>query len=171
MSDSENSQFETSIPIAETAFEKRRGIRHVEIRSGYAQVHVTQLKVPISETRLDILQAVGNAEISVDFLKFTPTGVSFMVQDLVAEKTTRILENFGAMFSLAANRHIVTVHAVNMRDEQGLIADVMAHAIRSGAKLEHITDMHDRMLIVVAAEESELLRAALQELAQGKNGN
>jgi aspartokinase len=171
MRESEHKQIDPATPIAETAFEKRRGIRHVEIRSGYAQVHINQLKEPIADTRLDILQAVGNAEISVDFLKFTPTGVSFMVQDAVAEKTTRILENFGASFSLAANRHIVTVHAVNMRDEQGLIADVMAHAIRSGAKLEHITDMHDRMLIVVAAEESERLKSSLLELAQGKNGN
>lgn len=41
------------------------------------------------------------------------------------------------------------VHAVNIRDEEGLIAKIIKAAISTSAHVDHIGDMHDRLLMVV----------------------
>lgn len=141
----------------ETAFEKGRGIEKIELRKGHTEVHVMNLVQPVMGTRIALLKAIADSGVSIDFLKLTPSGMSFVVADADADSITRVLEEAGAEFELLRNRHIVLVHAVNMRDEEGLIADVMSHAIRSGVKVRHVADMHDRMLLVVDAEESAAL--------------
>ena len=67
--------------IAETAFEKRRGINSVESRPGFAQVHISKLGQPLMERRLQVLGAVADGGISIDFLKLTQTGLSFVVPE------------------------------------------------------------------------------------------
>lgn len=152
--------------IAETAFEKRRGISSVETRTGYAQAHVFGLREPLSGARIEVLDRVASAEISIDFLKFTQNGLSFIVHEAAADRLSNVLEQSGFSFEVSRNRHIVLVHAVNMRDEEGLIADVMQAATRSGVEIEHVTDMHDRMLMVVDAADSQSLCAQLMPLQQ-----
>lgn len=150
--------------VRETAFEKRRGVSKVEVRQGYVQVHIANLGSSSMERRLDVLDAVSHAGVSIDFLKLTPGGLSFMAEEAFASSVKGALDRLNLEFDVLEQRHIVLVHAVNMRDEAGLIADVMKHAIASGAHLEYVTDMHNRMLIVVAAEESDALVTALRQL-------
>jgi aspartokinase len=153
--------------VAETAFEKRRGISRIELREGFAQVHVSQLGDNPMERRIAVLDHIAHAGVSIDFLKLTPSGLSCVVPQEFAETVSRVLETLDVSFTVRENRHIVLVHAVNIRDEEGLIADVMAKAIGSGVTIEHITDMHDRMLMVAPAEESGSLVESLQTLIQG----
>ncbi|HLK14112.1 MAG TPA: hypothetical protein VKT78_04850, partial [Fimbriimonadaceae bacterium] len=56
----------------------------------------------------------------------------------------------------------VLVHAVNMRDEEGLIARVVQEVIASGARMDHISDMHDRMLVVVHTEDAGPVKKRLE---------
>jgi len=51
------------------------------------------------------------------------------------------------------------VHAVNMRDEEGLIAEIVQSAIASEAQIDHIGDGHDRLLLVASAESVEKITA------------
>lgn len=145
---------------SETAFEKRRGISSVELRTGYAQVHVTGMQEPCMEHRLQALEDVSKAGISIDFLKLTPGGFSFVVREQDANALEAALH--GRTVALQQGQHVVMVHAVNMRDEEGLIASIVFQAIRSGAKLGHISDMHDRVLMVVDQNDSQRLKEQLE---------
>ena len=156
-----------SLQVAETAFEKRRGISSVEIRPGYAQVHVSRLPHPVMEGRLEVLSAVAEAEISIDFLKMTPSGLSFVLAEGLAEAATTALSHLDVHFSIRENRHILLIHAVNMRDEEGLIARILLESIASGIRVDHVSDMHDRMLMVVKAEDSPTLKARIEEQLMG----
>lgn len=141
----------------ETGFEKQRGVSRIETRTGFAQVHVSRLEQPIMAERIRVLEAVAAVGVSIDFLKLTPSGLSFIVPEDRYEVVDEALHLTGVEFSNQKGRSIVLVHAVNMRDEEGLIALAVQAAIRSGAKVDHVGDMHDRMLMVVSAEDAELL--------------
>jgi aspartate kinase len=146
--------------VKETAFEKQRGINQVEIRGGFAQVHVSQIRANIHEQRIHVLKAVREASVSVDFLKLTPSGLSFLISDSNSGDIERALEPLNLHCSIRKDRCVVLIHAVNMRDEEGLTAQVVQRAIASGVIVDHISDMHDRMLIVVEMKYA----ATLQEL-------
>ncbi|MBV6458482.1 MAG: hypothetical protein HONBIEJF_01610 [Fimbriimonadaceae bacterium] len=154
-----------STPPAELDFEKRRGISSVEIRTGFAQVHISELPEPVRTSRLDALRKVAGAGISIDFLKLTPYGVSF----LVAEGEVPRLESAvaGSTVSISPGMGVVMVHAVNMRDEDGLVASIVSHAIGSGARIEHLGDMHDRLLIVSDLAGAKRIQDALVPVSEG----
>jgi hypothetical protein len=148
---------------AETGFEKKRGISRLEIREGYSQVHVRELSEPIMESRLAVLDAVAEAGVSLDFLKLTSDGLSFIVSQEKSSMIESCLAQKGHAFDLAKGRSIVLVHAVNMRDEEGLIAKIVALAISSGARLDHLGDMHDRLLIVAETSQAQALADSIEE--------
>lgn len=145
----------------ETVFEKPRGVANVEIRKGFAQVHISQLAQPLTEERLRITKAIAEAGVSLDFLKLTPSGLSFLVPESAAENAERALSGLGVRYSVRKDRSIVMVHAVNMRDEEGLIARVLQTAIDCGAHIDHVGDMHDRMLLVMESAQAESAYSAL----------
>lgn len=148
-----------SIPPAELDFEKQRGISSVEIRTGFAQVHISDLPEPVRTSRLDALRKVASAGVSIDFLKLTPYGVSFLVAEGEVPKLETAMS--GNTVTISPGMGVVMVHAVNMRDEDGLVASIVSHAIGSGARIEHLGDMHDRLLIVSDLAGSERIKDAL----------
>lgn len=128
--------------------ERRSGLSSVEVRDGFAQVRVARLGEPLGQARVDVLALIQRAEISVDFLKLTPDGLAFVVAEALGDQVAQALSTSSADVSVRGGRSIVLVHGVNMRDEEGLIARILATAIASGATFEHLGDMHDRVLIV-----------------------
>jgi aspartokinase len=148
--------------VNETEFEKRRGINNVEVRQGYAQVHVSDLSEPLITSRLAVLEAAAKAGISLDFLKLTPDGMSFLVKEDEAEHVEEALRAPDTKVTVQKGRDVVMVYAVNMRDEEGLIAGIVLQAIKSGAAISHVSDMHDRVLMVVSKEDSMRLKEQLE---------
>ncbi len=146
-----------------TQFEKRRGVSKVEVRSGYAQAHLSNLGAPVAGRRLEVLKAVANAEISLDFLKMTPMGMSFLVSSAKVQDLQAVLTSLGLEYSLRDGRSVVLVHAVNIRDEEGLIAKILRAAISGGTTVHHISDMHDRVLMVVESSAAEKLARTIGE--------
>lgn len=138
----------------ETEFEKPRGVSRVEVRDGYAQVHVRDLIGDMNQVRLLVLQAVASAGISIDFLKLTPNGMSFLTSEEQANAVEVALSSGGFPHDILRPRSIVLVHAVNIRDEEGMIAGIVKTLIGTGASVDHLGDMHDRMLVVVSAEDA-----------------
>lgn len=146
----------------ETAFEKARGINRVEIRGGFAQVHVQSLPDPVEASRLRVLDAVAEAGVSLDFLKLTASGMLFLIPGELAERTEAAIRPIAPRVNVYEGRSIVLVHAVNMRDEEGLIAQIVSAAIASGGKIDHLGDMHDRLLIAAPASDAEVIAGAIQ---------
>lgn len=129
----------------ETAFERPRGVSQVETRKGYCQVHVEGLLDPLVTKRLEALAALADIGVSIDFLKLTPRGFSFVAPADRAADVERVLP--GAQ--VARDRSIVSIHAVSIRDEEGLLADIVREAIALGVQIDHVGDGHDRLLLVV----------------------
>lgn len=154
--------------VVETEFEKRRGISRVEVRDGYAQVHVSNLAEPVAASRLAALAAVSEAGLSLDFLKLTPRGLSFLVREELAPNVSAALAPLKLEVEVQGGRGVLMVHAVNMRDEEGLIASILLSAIASGAGVCHVSDMHDRALLVVAAQDAPNLKARLEAALLGR---
>ena len=146
----------------ETGFEKARGVSRVEVRLGSAQVQVTGLKEPVMAQRIEVLKAISEAGVSIDFLKLTPDGLSFLIAERMSTTVENALKGAKVCFEVGTGRSVVMIHAVNMRDEEGLIAQVIQRAISLGTRIEHISDMHDRMLLVVLSEDSESLKLGLE---------
>lgn len=158
----------TNAPAStETEFEKPRGISKVEIKTGYAQVRVNGLPEPLTETRLDVLEHVRNAQVSIDFLKLTQQGLSFLVSENDAEIVEKALSNQGSHVQIEHERCIVLIHAVNMRDEEGLVARVVSVAIATGIHIDHLGDMHDRIYLVTTSAGATKLKSAIEQDANG----
>ena len=152
---------------AETDFEKRRGISLVDLRTGFAQVHISELLGDVMKARIAVLQAVAGAGVSIDFLKFTPTGMSFVIAEGDGGSLSSALDQGGTTYSLSRDRAILLVHAVNMRDEEGMVAGILRHAIQSGIQVDHASDMHDRMLLVLEQGQARRLAERLLEVTDG----
>ena len=140
-------------PNSETEFEKRRGISRIEVRHGFAQVHISQIGGDVMSGRLYVLQAVADAGFSIDFLKLSPSGMSFLVPESEAENIQAAIAPTGAHHTIRKGRSILLVHAVNIRDEEGMIASLVQTLIGTGAPVDHLGDMHDRMLVVLRTED------------------
>ncbi len=149
--------------VRETAFEKQRGISQIDVRGGFAQVHVSRLGVPLVEQRLQVVRAIAEAGVSVDFFKLTPSGVSFLIAESNSDDVEQALTKMDVHYSIRKDRSVVLVHAVNMRDEEGLTARVVQQAIAGDMVVDHISDMHDRMLIVVETKFAAPLASLLRE--------
>lgn len=160
-------------PSLETAFERPRGVSSVEVRDGYSQVHISHL-LNLDEDRLRVLEAVAAAGVSLDFVKMTPSGLSFIVREEDDDRVEETLRNVVGMqegsgddqphFSVREKRSIVLVHAVNIRDEEGLISRVVQAAITANAHIDHIGDMHDKVLLIVRAEDASRLAQTMGEM-------
>lgn len=158
----------TIAQVQETAFEKRRGVGRVEIRSGYAQVHISQLSEPLTEARLQMLQAMADAGISIDFLKLTQSGLTFFVPEATAEQTQQVLTGVAPALSVTTGRCIVLISAVNMRDEEGLLAKALSVAIGCAVPIDSIGDMHDALLIATTQEGADTIAHAVTEQLLGR---
>lgn len=145
----------------ETEFEKRRGISRIETRLGYCQTHIFDLAGDLTAERLRVLDAIAAIGISIDFLKLTPSGLSFLAPETRSGELESALTTAQVGHQVIANRAIVLVHAVNMRDEEGLIANIARAAIAAGSTLDHVSDMHDRMLLVVDARTADAFSESL----------
>ena len=149
----------------QTDFEKPRGVSSVEVRDGFAQANVDS--VVGDARRIEVLKAIASAGVSLDFLKLAPDGLSFLVPTEKAQVVDGALKKLGASYAIKAPRSIVMVHAENMRDEEGLIARIVSAAIGTGLTLEHLGDMHDRMLIVLESGDAKKLAKHLEKELSG----
>ncbi|MBS1722231.1 MAG: hypothetical protein JSS66_04405 [Armatimonadetes bacterium] len=158
---------EEAIAVTETEFEKPRGINRVEIRRGYCTAHVTGLQGEISEARVGVLKTIAEAGISIDFLKLTQGGLSFVAPEGMQEQVAQVLESAKVPFDIKGGRCIVLTFAANMRDEEGLIARVVSEVIGTGVEIDHLGDMHDRVLMVMDAGDGERVARHIEQRLVG----
>lgn len=152
---------ENNLSSTETSFEKKRGISKIEVRGNLSKVIMGPVREPIVESRLRLLQAIADSGLSIQFSKLTPVGLTF----LVANQDTTLLPDIcraeQCPLEIIDGQSMVLVHAVNMRDEEGLIAKLISVAIGSGAPVHHVGDMHDRLMIATTVEGTRQIQEAL----------
>lgn len=150
-----------SAQAQETAFEKQRGVSRVEAREGFCQVHIDALGEPLSERRLEVLRAIAGTGVGIDFLKMTPSGISFLVPEDRSAAVETTLTELQVPHTVRGERSIVMIHAVNIRDEEGLIAEIVSSVIANGGQIDHIGDGHDRLLLVLHREQAQRISAEI----------
>lgn len=152
---------DASLQAIETSFEKKRGISRIEVRGNLSQVMMGPVKEPIVESRLRLLQAIADSGLSVQFSKLTPAGLTFLVSNQDTTLLPAICAAEDCPIEVVDGQSMVLVHAVNMRDEEGLIARLISIAIASGAPVHHVGDMHDRLMLATTVEGTKLIQEAL----------
>lgn len=146
----------------ETEFEKPRGINRVEIRPGLTRAWISDLPQPSMDARLRILAKVREAGVSIDFLKFGNGAISFVAAEADHEKLCAALAGVDGTVEVESGCCIVIVHAVNMQDEEGLVAKIVSQVIASGEDVDHVGDMHDRLLLVTDLDTGKRLVESLE---------
>lgn len=145
-----------------TEFEPRRGLTRIESRFGFAQVQIENLPLPLMNSRLEVLESIKEINVPMDFLKLTQSGISFLIAQEHATIVADHLAHLGQNMKIQSGQCIVLVQAPNLRDSEGLLARVVSVAIRSGAPIDHVGDMHDRLLIATTESASLVLVNALK---------
>jgi len=138
----------------EQRFELPRGVREIEVRTGFAQVHIrSNGNLPLE--RIEILRILADAGISHKYLKLTLDGLAFIIADSQVDETKQALSNAGVDFEMNPGRSLILVHAIGMREEPGMLAKILQAATASGVSVDHIGDMHDKMFMVLRDEVAE----------------
>jgi hypothetical protein len=146
-------------------FDLPRGLGEPVLRDAYAQVLVSfAVQEEARAGRLETLRRIQADGLSIDFLKFTPNGLSFVISAVQARRAVASLEGLGADVKLSEGRSILLIPAVNMRDDEGLLAHVLSEAIQTNAEILHIGDMHDRVLIVTDTEGAKEIKDKVEAL-------
>lgn len=158
----EHARPEDAATSPETQFERPRGIDRVELRRGYATVHAGPVEPPYETARIGVLRRVAEAGVSVDFLKLDGPRLSFVVAEEASGRAAAALE--GVPHRVTPGRCVVLAHAANMRDEEGLIARIISRVTSTGAAVDHIGDMHDRVLVVTGEEDAARVVPALEAM-------
>ena len=149
---------------AEQRFELPRGVREIEVRHGFAQVHV-RVSGDLAAQRIEILRLLADAGISHKYLKLTIDGLAFIITDAQVEETKAALSKANAKFELNLGRSVILVHAIGMREEPGMLAKILQAATAAGVSPDHIGDMHDKMFMVVRTDSLQDFKpSALQHL-------
>ncbi|MER3412644.1 MAG: hypothetical protein C4341_00065 [Armatimonadota bacterium] len=147
-----------------TSIETARGISSVEVSNGHALVVVSGMHEDDSAQRmLDALRELKDADCSIDFLKISNSGFSFIVPESGADAAIRALRSAGFAADALGGRSIITVRAPNIRDESGLVARIAQLVVRSGATIEQLGDMHSSVQVVVETSRVEEAAGALRD--------
>jgi aspartokinase len=146
----------------ETLFERPRGVDKVELQHGYTTIHAGPLPEPVAASRLELLRSVAAQGVSIDFLKIDGASLSFVLPEAARASCEAALAQFP--YRATPGRCVVLVHAPNMRDEEGLIARILSRVIATGARIDHVGDMHDRVLVVVSEEDGNAIVDALSAM-------
>lgn len=149
--------------ISQTDFEKHRGLHGVEIRERYANVFVP-LSMADSKATLKALGAIRKSQISLDFLKLAGRGISFVCTLDNADSIEQCLKDAGFQPKIIRDRCVLIAYGVNMRDQEGLIAKIVSILAAGTDEIDHLGDMHDRVLAVVPKDQAQELAQTLNRL-------
>jgi len=142
--------------MSDTYFETKRGISDVEVSYGHAWVVVSSFpKDSASSRRIQALQVLKESGISIDFLKLSFDGFSFVVPEAMGTRVQEALCSNGFDAKVLKNRAIIEVSAPSIREEEGLIARIAEFIVRNGANIDSVGDMHSAVLVVVDADSAE----------------
>lgn len=149
----------------QTAFETERGVSAVVLSRNHALVVVSEIdETELTERRIHAMRTLSQAGCSIDFLKLSLDGFSFVVPEEQATAVREALCGAGFEAKALTGRAMITVKAVNIRGESGLVARIAQTVVESGAAIESLGDMHSSVLLIVDERSAEGAVAALRQL-------
>lgn len=136
----------------------------MEISRGHALIVVSGIpEEDWGRRMLEALGALKNADYSIDFLKVSSSGFSFVVPEAQAAAVREVLCAAGFDAAVKSDRAILIVKAPNIRDESGLVARIAQLIVRSGAAIEQVGDMHSSVQVVLESAKADRAAAVLRD--------
>ncbi len=137
-----------------------QGITHIKRREGLAH-----LSFPVDPYRSmgGPLQALAEAEVSLLFVKRTPSLVSLAVSLKQQQKAADILRQQGLEVEVAAPCGVVCVVGSNMRHTAGVMWRILARLHQAEVRVLSTSDSFNSVSCLVPQESVEQAVAALSE--------
>ncbi len=150
---------------SQTTFETTRGISSIDISQGHALIIVSNISENENgKQKISALKAIKQSGISMDFLKLSADGFSFIVPEEAAQSAKDALCKHNFNVTLLKDRAILSVYAPNIRDESGLVARIAQRVVQTGAYIDSLGDMHSQVLIVLDSKFAQQAKNSLESL-------
>jgi len=139
-----------------------RVITGITYKSGIAQIRVnTGSNNEDFKQQGHMLRTLAQAGVSIDFINILPTVVLFTVQDVMIEKTVRVLEADGYAVEVTTGCAKVSAVGAGMFEVPGVIADIVEAITKDDIQILQCNDSHTTVWVLVKREEMENVVRAL----------
>lgn len=130
--------------------------------SGIAQIKVnTSAGADGFKQQRRMFRALALAGVSIDFINILPETVLFTVQDEIAEKAVKVLENAGYAPEVITGCAKVSAVGAGMSGVPGVIADIVEAITKNGIQILQCNDSHTTVWVLVRREDMESAVRAL----------
>ncbi|HZG72942.1 MAG TPA: aspartate kinase [Chondromyces sp.] len=138
------------------------GIAHV---NSIAQIKV-QAKKDQYNVQAEVFKAMANANISVDFINISPTGVIYTVAETMAQRASEILKKLGYDPIVEKGCAKVSVVGAGMTGVPGVTSKIVTALSEKGVRILQSADSHTTIWVLVKEEDLATAVNALHEAFQ-----
>jgi aspartate kinase len=145
------------------AFEKERGVTEVTTNGAYAHLTVSlRPHSPRPPQELAIYALLAEHDVSINLLKLHDDALSFILDEALAARAARALEEAGYPVQVTPSVTLVGVAAGNMRYLHGVMARIAETLLRERVPMVQTADAPDRVYLLVETALAERAAAALR---------
>ncbi|WP_059105261.1 aspartate kinase [Shouchella shacheensis] len=139
--------------------------------TGIAQVsNVTQIKVAAKEGQLDlqenVFKSMARANISVDFINISPSGVTYTVTDEAADEALSVLTELGYQPELVRGCAKVSAVGAGMTGVPGVASRIVSALSGENIQILQSADSHTTIWVLVKNEDMAKAVNALHKMFQ-----
>ncbi|GGF10630.1 aspartokinase [Halobacillus andaensis] len=136
------------------------GIAHM---AGIAQIKV-QSKEDASKLQSEVFKSMAEADISVDFINISPSGVSYTIDSKYTDKAISILKDIGYDPELREGCAKVSTVGAGITGVPGVTAKIVQTLIERGVQILQSADSHTTIWVLVKDEDLIQAVNALHEI-------
>lgn len=129
---------------------------------------ITQIKVQTKESayrfQSEVFKAMAEAEISVDFINISPTGVVYTVPESLTEKAVEILEVLGFHPEVTKGCAKVSAVGAGMSGVPGVASKIVQALTNAGVQILQSADSHTTIWVLVHMKDLVTAVNALHEV-------
>ncbi|ARI77455.1 aspartate kinase [Halobacillus mangrovi] len=129
------------------------GIAHI---LGLTQIKVQSKEDP-SKLQSDVFKSMASANISVDFINISPSGVVYTIDSIFTEKATRILKDLGYEPEIKEGCAKVSTVGAGISGLPGVTATIVQSLTDSGIQILQSADSHTTIWVLI--KETDLVQA------------
>lgn len=129
---------------------------------------ITQIRVPMNEEahhlQSDVFKAMADANISVDFINISPSGVIYTVPETVAKRAITILETLGFLPELIENCAKVSAVGASMAGVPGVASRIVQALTDKKVQILQSADSHTTIWVLIKEKDLKIAVNALHNV-------
>lgn len=136
------------------------GIAHVD--------GITQIKVPMKEDanhlQSDVFKAMAGADISVDFINISPSGVVYTIPTVATKRAITILETLGFKPEITKRCAKVSAVGAGMTGIPGVASKIVQALTDKGVQILQSADSHTTIWVLIREKDIKIAVNALHDV-------